>query len=146
MMTKNIMEHLHRINYLTAEINSLYHQAALRLGVADSVMHILYMLYDNEGTCMLADICKASGISKQTVNSAIRRLENEDIVYLQQQTGKTKKVCLTSKGRAYAEETAARIFAAEAEAYSDWTGEEISLHLKLLEKYADSFRKSLEEL
>ncbi len=145
-MTKNIMEHLHRINYLTAEINSLYHQAALRLGVADSVMHILYMLYDNEGTCMLADICKASGISKQTVNSAIRRLEKEDIVYLQQQTGKTKKVCLTSKGRAYAEETAARIFAAEAEAYSDWTGEEISLHLKLLEKYAGSFRKSLEEL
>ncbi len=145
-MTKNIMEHLHRINYLTAEINSLYHQAALRLGVADSVMHILYMLYDNEGACMLADICKASGISKQTVNSAIRRLEKEDIVYLQQQTGKTKKVCLTSKGREYAEETAARIFAAEAEAYSDWTGEEISLHLKLLEKYAGSFRKSLEEL
>ncbi len=145
-MTGNIMEHLHRINYLSAEINSLYHQAALKLGLADSAMYILYMLYDNEGSCMLADMSKASGISKQTVNSAIRRLENEDIVYLQQQRGKTKKVCLTSKGREYAEKTVAKIFAAEARAYSDWTDEEISLHLKLLEKYADSFRESLEEL
>ncbi len=145
-MTGNIMEHLHRINYLSAEINSLYHQAALKLGLADSEMYILYMLYDNEGSCMLADMSKASGISKQTVNSAIRRLENEDVVYLQQQRGKTKKVCLTSKGREYAEKTVAKIFAAEARAYSDWTDEEISLHLKLLEKYADSFRESLEEL
>ena len=66
-MTENIMEHLRRINYLSAEINSLYHQAAVKLGLSDSVMHIMYMLYDNGGSFMLSDICRVSGISKQTV-------------------------------------------------------------------------------
>lgn len=145
-MTKNIMEHLHRINYLAAEINGLYHQAAVKLGLSDSVMHILYTLYENEGRCMLSDICRLSGISKQTVNSAVRKLENEEIVYLEQQGGKMKKVCLTQKGREYAEQTVTRVFRAEAEAFSRWSDEEINMYLKLMEKYVLSFRDRLEDL
>lgn len=145
-MTKNIMEHLHRINYLSAEINSLYHQAAVKLGISDSVMHIMYMLYDNDGSFMLSDICRVSGISKQTVNSAVRKLERDEIVYLEKQGGKMKKVCLTQKGREYAEQTVRRVFSAEAAAYSDWSEAEINEHLRLMEKYVLSFRDRLKEL
>ena len=145
-MTKNIMEHLHRINYLAAEINGLYHQAAVKLGLSDSVMHIMYMLYDNDGSCMLSDICRLSGISKQTVNSAVRKLEREEIVYLEKQGGRMKKICLTQKGREYAEQTVTKVFRAEAEAYSAWSEEEINMHLRLMEKYVLSFRDRLEDL
>ena len=35
-----------RYNYLSSEINSLYHQAAKKMGISDSVQNILYVLCD----------------------------------------------------------------------------------------------------
>lgn len=145
-MAKSIAEHIHRINYLAAELDGLYHQAAVKLGLSDSVMHIMYMLYDNDGSCMLSDICRMSGISKQTVNSAVRKLEGEELIHLEKQGGKMKKVCMTQKGREYAEQTVTKVFRAETEAYSAWSEEEINMHLKLMEKYVLSFRDRIEEL
>ena len=57
-----------------------------------------------------------------------------------------KKLCLTEKGRAYVDETVAHVFRAEIDAYSTWSEEEIRLHLQLMEKYAASFRRQLENL
>ena len=74
-------EKLHRINYLTAEIEWLYHQASLRMGIADSTMRVLYTIYDHgEEDCPLSCVYKESGISKQTVNSALRRLEEQGVL------------------------------------------------------------------
>lgn len=145
-MGDRIQEKLHRINYLTAEMNALYHQASLKLGLSDSEMMILYALYDSGGSCMLSEICGKSGISKQTVNSAIRKLEKEEIVYLEKSTGKFKKVFFTEHGKDYAEQTVARLFAAETEVFSDWKEEEIDGHIGYVEKYISSFKKQIETL
>lgn len=145
-MAINMIEYIHKVNYLTVELDNLYHRAALKIGLSDSAMLILYILYDNGGSVMLSEICKQSGISKQTVNSAVRKLENEDIVYLEQQTGKRKKLSLTVKGRAYADETVGLIFKAEAEIYSEWSEEEINRYIQLMEKYNKSFRNQLDKL
>lgn len=69
---------IHRINYLTSEMESFYHQASLKLGVSDSVSMVLYTIYDTGESCLLSDIYKKTGISKQTINSAIRTLEASD--------------------------------------------------------------------
>lgn len=82
-MSEIIQDKVNQINCLNEEIDSLYHQAALKLGVSDCVLFVLYMLHTNDGKCLLYDIYKLSGISKQTVNSAIRKLENEETVYLE---------------------------------------------------------------
>lgn len=63
----------------------------MRIGLADSVMRILYAIYDNGDGCLLHTICQQSGISKQTVNSAIRKLEEEGILYLVQGKARTKR-------------------------------------------------------
>ena len=72
-MEHNVSEKLHRINNLLAETDAVYHQASLRLGIADSTMRILYTILDNGERCLLSDVYKQSGISKQTVNSALRQ-------------------------------------------------------------------------
>lgn len=82
-MSEIIQDKVNQINCLNEEIDSLYHQAALKLEVSDCVLFVLYMLHTNDGKCLLYDIYKLSGISKQTVNSAIRKLENEETVYLE---------------------------------------------------------------
>lgn len=77
-------EFIHRINYLTSEMDAVYHRASLKLGISDSVSLILYTIYDAGGSCLLSEIYKKSGISKQTVNSALRGLEGKGILALQQ--------------------------------------------------------------
>lgn len=145
-MKKKALEKLHRINYLGAEMDALYHQASLRLGVSDSVMRALYTVYDNGGTCLLSDIYKQSGISKQTVNSAIRKLESEEILYLEQENGRGKRVHLTEKGKDYVEKNVARLYAAECEIFASWTEEEIDSYICFMEKYNEMFRQQLEQM
>ena len=112
-MDKNYARQLRRINYLASEMDSLYHLADLRLGISDSVSLVLYALYDGEGRCPLGDIYKMSGVSKQTLNSAVRALEKDGILYLEPYKGRAKLAVLTEKGQAYAEQTAARLLHAE---------------------------------
>ena len=39
---------------------------------------------------LLSDICRNTGLHKQTVNSAIRKLESESIIYLEVVDGKAR--------------------------------------------------------
>lgn len=139
-------EAINKINYLSSEIDALYHQASLKLGISDSVSIILYTVYDAGRSCLLSDIYKKSGISKQTVNSAIRGLEKDKILYLEQHTGRAKKVVLTDKGRNFVNETVGKLHEAEIRAFSTWSEEEISTYIHLMEKYTHCFRKQIENM
>lgn len=140
---KNI---IHKINYLTTEMNGLYHQFSQKLGISDSVSIVLYSIYDAGGECLLGDIQKNSGISKQTIHSAVQGLIKEGILYLEQYNGKAKKVFFTPKGREYAEKTVARIYEAEINSFSRWPEEKVEEYLKLMEEYAESFRQEMEKI
>lgn len=142
----NLSDKIHQINYLSAEMDAMYHKASLKIGMADSSLRVLYTIYDHSESCLLSDIYKGVGISKQTVNSAIRKLEREEILYLEHYRGKAKKVVLTDKGKAYTRETVARLYEAEEKAFESWTEEEIDTHIRLMEKYVDSFREQVQKL
>lgn len=142
-MNQKRFDEIHQINYLTSEMEALYHQASLKLGITDSVSIVLYTIYDTGENCLLSDIYKKSGISKQTVNSAIRGLEADGILYLEQYTGKAKKIVLTEKGKEYVNQTVAKLYKAEVQAFESWSSEEINTYIRLMEKYADCFRKQI---
>lgn len=143
---RNHSEAVRRINRLTNELDSLYHQASLKMGISDSVSIVMYTVYEEGTECLLSDIYKKSGISKQTVNSAIRSLEADGILYLEQHTGRSKKVVLTDKGKAFAQKTAARLFQAEMDAFDAWTDDEVNVYIGLMEKYADNIRQQIEKM
>ena len=145
-MERNVSEKLHRINNLLADTDAVYHQASLRLGIADSAMRILYTLLDNGERCLLADVYKQSGISKQTVNSALRKLEAEGMVFLERHSGNAKTVCLTHAGKALVQRTAARLYDAERCALETWTEQEIDQHIALLEKYLNALAAQVQNL
>ena len=136
-------DEIHRINYLTSEMEALYHQASLKLGISDSVSIVLYTIYDTGERCLLSDVYKKSGISKQTVNSAIRKLEADGILYLEHYAGRAKTIVLTQKGKVFVNETVAKLYHAEVQAFETWTSEEINTYIHLMEKYADCLRKQI---
>ena len=145
-MKRSHLNEINRINYLTTEMESLYHRSSLKLGITDSVSIVLYSIHDAGNECLLSDIYKNSGISKQTVNSAIRSLEADGILYLEQYDVRAKKVLLTDKGIEYAQRTVARLHQAEMDAFDAWSEEEIGSYIRLMEKYVDCFRSQIEKL
>lgn len=146
MLPSNRSGSVRRLGYLSNELESVYHLSSLHLGISDSVSMILYTIYDKGDTCLLSDVYKGSGISKQTVNSAIRNLEADGVLYLEPYKGRAKKIVLTEKGQALLQRTAARLFEAELRAFDGWTDEEIRTHLQLLERYVQSLRREVEQL
>ena len=145
-MKRNDADMMYRVNCLASDLDALYHQAALKLGLSDSVMFVLYLVYERDGKCPLNAICRETGISKQTINSAIRRLEKDEIIYLEQSGGRAKTVCLTDEGREYADRTVARLFRAERGAVDGWAEDEIERYLRLMEKYNEHVRGQIEKM
>ena len=50
-----------KLNYLLAETDAAYHDLALKLGLADSTMMILYALTDAQGRCPLQSLYRGTG-------------------------------------------------------------------------------------
>lgn len=135
---------LRRFNLLLSEIESAYHDAALKLGMSDSVMLILYTICCGGGECLLGDI--TSGASKQTINSALRKLEAEDVVYLEVFEGRKKKVYLTEKGRLFVKDTVLPLIKIENEIFGSWSDEEKNVYIELTQRYLTTFKKKMREL
>lgn len=145
-MLKKISKEMKRYNYLIGEIEATYHEASLKLGLSDSALKILYAICDVGEGCLLQDICFYTGISKQTINSALRKLEEEKVLYLKPFNAKSKKVYLTDKGRKLAEKTAYRILRAEDEIFASWEKEDVEKYLELTEKYQLCLKEKIKEI
>lgn len=137
---------MRRYNHLSGEIEGVYHEMSLKLGLSDSTMIVLYTLCDNGGSCPLRDICRRSGLSKQTVNSALRRLEAEGMAYLEPVSARSKRVCLTEAGQALADRTAGRIIRIENDIFAAWPRADVERYLELTERFLLALREKAGEL
>lgn len=144
-MTSHVMQEMQRFNNLLGEIDGAYHEASQRLGLTDSAMQVLYVLCNDGGESLLSRICRISGASKQTINSALRGLEKEDYIRLETLPGRRRKVCLTQRGRELAERTALRLIGVENAVFGGWTQEERETYLALTQRYLTDFRARMKE-
>lgn len=142
----DLYDKIHRINFYFSEIDNLYRRASGILGLPDSSMIVLYTLCDNQECCELKEIYERSGMSKQTVNSALRRLEQEEIISLSNKDGRAKMVSLTEKGRRFAEKTVYIIYRMEYDIYSEFSDAEIDEYIKLNERFTASLKEKIKEL
>ncbi|MDO5002361.1 MAG: hypothetical protein Q4E20_08940 [Eubacteriales bacterium] len=89
---------------------------------------------------------RETSISKQTLNSAIRKLERGGIIFLAQSGSRTKTVYLTESGAEFVDRTVARLFSAELSAFNGWAEDEIAQYLYLMEKFNNDFRAQIEKM
>lgn len=145
-MDINVSKELRRFNHLMGEINGAYHEAAVKLGLSDSTVSVLYTLCSEGGSCALHEIVRQSGMSKQTINSAIRKLEGEGIILLEAAGGRGKNVRLTQRGRELALRTAAPLIELEDEIYTSWSREEMRTYLELTGRFVSAFKEKVKRL
>ncbi len=145
-MREPVSKVMKRYNYLLGELDAVYHDMSLKLGLSDSAMNILYTICDQGDRCLLQNICRWSGLSKQTINSAIRKLETEGVVYLERAGSRNKDVCLTEQGMELAERTVGRIMQAENEIFASWTEEDVEKYLELTAHFLAAIREKAEQM
>lgn len=140
-------ENLSAYNGLYKENDELYRNAAKAVGLSDCAFWILYYLREHEGELTQRDICFAIYAPKQTVNSSLKKLEEDGMIDLTEGADRRSKlVRLTKKGTVLASETVDRVLAAELRALGEMTAEEQMLFLGLFRKYTDLLKKELKEI
>ena len=141
-MSSNLREY----NRIYKEVNNVYHDAATKFGLSNSTFDILYTICEVGDGCLQKDVCDATFIPKQTVNSAIRKLEQEGYLTLSNGKGRSKHIHLTESGHTLLKETIFPIVEAENEAFTELSPEECDLLLKLHGKYIAALREKFSKL
>lgn len=140
-MEHELSKALKRYNYLFGETGMAYHEIYLKLGLSDSAISILYAILESGDCCLLRDVCQSTGLSKQTVNSALRKLEAENVLYLELVDGKNKMIYLTKEGKTLAEKTAGRVLTIEDEIFASWPQEDVQKYLELTENFMRALKE-----
>ena len=137
--------HQMAINYtrMSKEMDDLYHELALRAKLSDSALDILYALCALGDGCLQRDICALSFTSKQTINSAIRKMEREGLLYLMPGRGRDLHICLTCAGRSLAQEHVQPVLDMECRALEALTPEDREVLLRLTRTYVSRFREQV---
>ena len=85
-------------------IDDVYHEIALSMHLTDSAFLILYCLLELGDGCSQKDICKLYSISKQTINSSVKSLENKGFLTRRSGAGRDIHLFFTEFGRKFSEE------------------------------------------
>lgn len=133
-------------SYLENMIESAYHEAAKKMKLSDSEFSILYVFSSHQEGCNQSVLYREGCMTKSTVNSALRKMEKKEILYLTAGEGRNTQVFLTSKGKKLMEDTVYRIIEIENEIYNGWTKEEREVFMKLNRDFARKLDKAVKEL
>lgn len=137
---------LTEFNHIYKEFNDIYREAALKVGLSLSGFDILYAICEMGDGCLQRDICQVCCIPKQTVNSSIRKLEQDGYLTLEKGKGRDMHIHPTEKGQKLMEEKIYPVIEAENHAFSSMSEEECKQMLKLYEKYNMELRANIQKL
>lgn len=148
MENKEIQKLLIQYNSLYKEIDDIYHSLARHYGLSDCALWILYTVIDIEEDYTQNKICEQLSLSKQTVNSALKKLEKDGYIKLELAPGnqKNKLVRLTKQGNIFANKAIGSVMTMEQNAFCHLTEEERTIFLNLYEKYVAKLQLECNQL
>ena len=85
-------------------------------------------------------------MTKSTINSAIKKMERDEILYLTPGPGRNTCVYLTEKGQKLAERTVYKVFEIENAVYESWSEEEQQTLLRLTRDCAEKMEQMIKKL
>ncbi|MDO4267854.1 MAG: MarR family winged helix-turn-helix transcriptional regulator [Eubacteriales bacterium] len=123
-------------NRLYKELDYYYFEAAAKANLSETAFWILYSICDSPEPWTQSELCREWYYSKQTINSAVKRLEQMGFVELKASKGRgnRKILALTETGRRYCDEEIMPLIQAELDAFSAFSQEEGELLLSLMRR------------
>lgn len=128
------------------EIDSVYHDMAVKAGISDSEFLILYVLNENDNLCNQSEIYKNSGISRKTINSAIQKMRKSELLTIEQADGRNTLLRLTDKGINLTNQVLIPIIKIENSILDEWTQDEIDAYHNLTQKFLNMIKEKAKTL
>lgn len=148
MIHEDIRRALERFNMIFKASDEAYRAAAHRFNMPECALWILYSLLIADGPLTQKDLCERMLQPKQSINTALKKLEQDGCVALTASGSdrRSKLVGLTEKGRVLAESTAGRIVAAEMRVFGRMEPSERGAFITLYEKYTGLLREEMQRM
>lgn len=140
----SISPSMQKINVIMVRIDEVYHEAALRLGLSDSSMWILYLLAQY-GELTQAQISRMCGISKQTIHSSVLKLTGDGILEVQT-SAKNMPLKVTAKGKTFINEKISKLIRAENAVMDSWSPEEQQQFIRFNQQYLERLAEQIQIL
>ena len=131
-------------NALVKACDDIYRAQARHMGLSESVLWTLYVLRLDDQAPTQAQLVEALYLPKQTINSALKKMEAQGLVKLEAE-GVRKRIYLTPAGRDLCARTADRIIAAEQAAFAALSPEEQDRLLDLTDRFNRALDRAFRE-
>lgn len=143
MSELTFQEFIRRYNGLYKENNEIYHRLARHFGLSDSAFWILYTLREMGGSVSQSQLCGELFLSKQTVHSALKQLEQGGFLQLENlpNNRKNKLVRVTPQGEQLLCQVADPVFAMEERAFLRLSPQQRQALLELDEALLNALRQ-----
>ena len=89
-MNIHLSKQLLHWNSLYQQLNETYRQYATQKGVSETTLWLLYFLCEQGGSCEQRALCRSLLDPPQTVNSSLKKLEQQGLISLKLVAGSQK--------------------------------------------------------
>lgn len=143
-----IIEYIDEIEQQQKEFDAIYHSVAVKYGLSDTAMWVMYLLFTSEREWTQQDLCRQCVCAKQTINTAITKLVKNGYVKLEILPGtrNQKKIILTEQGISFAKQTALPLREVEIRAYKKLTKKELETYLHVNAKLIKELKEETDKL
>lgn len=131
-------------NQLLKKMDNVYDKLAKSSGISDTAFWIIYTIKNEKETYKQKDLCVMWSYSKQTINSALKKLEEQNIIKLVSvpENKKDKKIILTDYGEQLAKELIDPVNEIEKESLKQL--KEANIFIDLFKKYIETMEEKSE--
>jgi DNA-binding MarR family transcriptional regulator len=130
------------INHAWKEFGGTYDAVALRAGISSSVLDALYTLFLEDGITQKG-ICERASLSKQTVHSAVVKMEQGGLVRTERGKGRSVLLFLTPAGREKVRRVVRPIVEAEIRAYNTLSAQEFDQLMQLITRVGEELERGM---
>ena len=147
MNENNNRQYILAYNQLLKECDNIYHDAAVRAGLSDCAFWILYALWETDHPMTQSEIGDNASMPRQTVNSALKKLEKDGYLTLEKIDGKMgKSIHLTQAGEEFIQTQISPIATAEERVCAQFTQQEQEIFLSTFRTLIDRLKAEIEEV
>lgn len=134
------------LNQCDKELDEIYHKYALKHNLSDAALWVMYAIYEANENITQADISNFWFFRRQTINTALKNLEQQGFIHLisTPDNRKSKQIKFTDKGNEMLKKVILPLLEAENNVFAEFTDKENELFAELSRKRCSLLRKFLE--
>ena len=143
-MENNIQNQIVQFNRMYKAYDDIYQNAAKKFNMPKLALWIIYVLRQNS-VCTQKDLVEQLYYPKQSLNSALKSLEEKGYVVLElsENDRRSKPIRLTEKGIAFAKDTVDKIIQAENDAFAKLDDSERKTLFDLFDRLSSVLREEM---